>query len=82
MMPGMPTAKYVKRCASPSATIAAAVAVFIRLGEQSVRLMRPSLFSTLASDPGLGRKLTQQLLDLVEKGVVKPEVHKVSVTMG
>lgn len=30
--------------------------------------MRPSLFSTLASDPGLGRKLTQQLLELVAQG--------------
>lgn len=49
----------------------------LRLGEKSVRLMRPSLFSTLASDPGLGRKLTQQLLELVAQGVVKPQVHKV-----
>lgn len=48
-----------------------------RLGEKSARLMRPSLFSTLASDPTLGRKLTQQLLGLLEQGVVKPQVHKV-----
>lgn len=39
-----------------------------RLGEKSVRLMRPSLFSTLASDPGLGGLLTQQLLELVAQG--------------
>lgn len=51
-----------------------------RLGEKSVRLMRPSLFSTLASDPSLRGKLTTQLLELVQQGVVKPQVHKVSLT--
>lgn len=39
--------------------------------------MRPSLFSTLAANPTLSRSLTQQLLELVQQGVVKPQVHKV-----
>lgn len=39
--------------------------------------MRPSLFSTLAAEPGLTRSLTDQLLQLVQQGVVVPDVHKV-----
>jgi len=48
-----------------------------RLGEKSIRLMRPSLFSTLASDPSLRPRLTSELLQLVAAGVVRPQVHQV-----
>jgi NADPH:quinone reductase-like Zn-dependent oxidoreductase len=48
-----------------------------RLAEKSVRLMRPSLFSTLAADPGLTASLTAELLQLVQQGVVVPDVHTV-----
>ncbi|WIA35499.1 hypothetical protein OEZ86_003928 [Tetradesmus obliquus] len=49
----------------------------LRLAEKSARLMRPSLFSTLAAEPGLTASLTAELLQLVQQGVVVPEVHKV-----
>lgn len=49
----------------------------LRLGEKSLRLMRPSVFSTLESDPALARKLNNQLVDLLAKGVVKPPTSKV-----
>jgi hypothetical protein len=48
-----------------------------RLAEKSARLMRPSLFSTLAAEPGLTASLTAELLQLVQQGVVVPQVHKV-----
>jgi D-arabinose 1-dehydrogenase-like Zn-dependent alcohol dehydrogenase len=73
-------AAMLPRANQPCVRLATAHTVcllFCRLGEKSIRLMRPSLFSTLASDPGLGRQLTQQLLDLVAAGVVQPQVHKV-----
>jgi hypothetical protein len=51
----------------------------MRLSDKGVRLLRPSLFSTLASDRSgqLQGDLTAQLLELVAQGVVKPHVHKV-----
>jgi len=49
----------------------------LRLGDKSLRLMRPSLFSTLAARPGLTAELSAELLSLIRQGVVVPEIHKV-----
>jgi NADPH2:quinone reductase len=48
-----------------------------RLSEKSIRVTRPSLFSTLAADPTSFSTLSQQLLELVASGVVVPAVHQV-----
>jgi hypothetical protein len=44
-----------------------------------VRLVRPSLFSTLAADPSgqMGTALTAALLQLAAQGRLRPHVHKV-----
>ena len=57
--------------------VQALVCASCRLGEKSLRLMRPSLFATLAADRALTGKLTAELLQLVGDGVVVPDIHKV-----
>jgi hypothetical protein len=48
-----------------------------RLSDKGIRLLRPSLFSTLKSRDGLFLELAEKLLADVASGAVKQGVHKV-----
>jgi hypothetical protein len=51
-----------------------------RLSDKGVRLMRPSLFTTLKSKEGLFLDLSTRLFDAVAAGTIKAQIHRVSAS--
>jgi hypothetical protein len=50
-----------------------------RLSDKGVRLMRPSLFTTLKSKEGLFMELATRLMDGVAAGKIKQQIYRVSL---